>query len=275
MKRQETELVKEQAHILIGKKLQGSQWRNCDGKRWPGVLRTMDVRGRIIAGTVLLAGAVVTGIFGMMIQEETLQEVNSYITSVIYKEEALENSPKIALTFDDGPHPYYTEQLLDGLKERGAKASFFVLGKQAQAYPELIKRMQDEGHLVGNHTYNHIQLGQGNREEFKEELIQTSEVLTELTGEETQYVRPPYGSWDKSFETELMMFPVLWTVDPMDWCSDDVSGIVQRVTKKTRENSIILMHDEYKSSVTAALQIVDILQEQGYEFVTVDEILFD
>ncbi len=275
MKRQETELVKEQAHILIGKKLQGSQGRNCDEKRWPGVLRTMDVRGRIIAGTVLLAGAVVTGIFGMMIQEETLQEVNSYITSVIYKEEALENSPKIALTFDDGPHPYYTEQLLDGLKERGAKASFFVLGKQAQAYPELIKRMQDEGHLVGNHTYNHIQLGQGNREEFKEELIQTSEVLTELTGEETQYVRPPYGSWDKSFETELMMFPVLWTVDPMDWCSDDVSGIVQRVTKKTRENSIILMHDEYKSSVTAALQIVDILQEQGYEFVTVDEILFD
>lgn len=275
MKKQEAELVKEQAHILIGKKLQGSQGRNYDGKRWPGALWTMDVRGRIIAGTVLLAGAVVTGIFGMMVQEETLQEVNSYITDVIYEAESLENSPKIALTFDDGPHPYYTEQLLDGLKERGAKASFFVLGKQAQAYPELIKRMQDEGHLVGNHTYNHIQLGQGNREEFKEELIQTSEVLTELTGEETQYVRPPYGSWDKSFETELMMFPVLWTVDPMDWCSDDVSGIVQRVTKKTRENSIILMHDEYKSSVTAALQIVDILQEQGYEFVTVDEILFD
>lgn len=275
MKEQETEFVKEQAHILIGKKLQGSQGRNYDGKRWPGALWTMDVRGRIIAGTVLLAGVVVTGIFGMMIQEETLREVNSYITDVIYEEESMENSPKIALTFDDGPHPYYTEQLLDGLQERGAKASFFVLGKQAQAYPELIKRMQDEGHLVGNHTYNHIQLGQGNREEFKEELIKTSEVLTELTGEETQYVRPPYGSWDKSFETELMMFPVLWTVDPMDWCSDDVSGIVQRVTKKTRENSIILMHDEYKSSVTAALQIVDILQERGYEFVTVDEILFD
>ena len=231
MKEQETEFVKEQAHILIGKKLQGSQGRNYDGKRWPGALWTMDVRGRIIAGTVLLAGVVVTGIFGMMIQEETLREVNSYITDVIYEEESMENSPKIALTFDDGPHPYYTEQLLDGLQERGAKASFFVLGKQAQAYPELIKRMQDEGHLVGNHTYNHIQLGQGNREEFKEELIKTSEVLTELTGEETQYVRPPYGSWDKSFETELMMFPVLWTVDPMDWCSDDVSGIVQIVTK--------------------------------------------
>lgn len=235
----------------------------------------MGVRGRIAAGTALLIGVVAAGIFGMMTHREELEEVSSYITYVIIEEEGVADSPKIALTFDDGPHPYYTEQLLDGLKERGAKASFFVLGKQAQAYPDLIKRMQEEGHLVGNHTYSHMQLGKNNREAFKAELVKTSEVLSELTGEEVQYVRPPYGSWDKGFETELMMFPVLWTVDPMDWCSDDVAGIVRKVTKKSKENSIILMHDEYKSSVTAALQIVDILQEQGYEFVTVDEILFD
>lgn len=235
----------------------------------------MGVRGRIAAGAALLIGVVAAGIFGMMTHKEELEEASSYITYVIVEEEGVADSPKIALTFDDGPHPYYTEQLLDGLKERGAKASFFVLGKQAQAYPDLIKRMQEEGHLVGNHTYSHMQLGKNNREAFKAELVKTSEVLSELTGEEVQYVRPPYGSWDKGFETELMMFPVLWTVDPMDWCSDDVAGIVRKVTKKSKENSIILMHDEYKSSVTAALQIVDILQEQGYEFVTVDEILFD
>lgn len=235
----------------------------------------MGVRSRIAAGAALLIGVVAAGIFGMMTHKEALEEASSYITYVIVEEEEVADSPKIALTFDDGPHPYYTEQLLDGLKERGAKASFFVLGKQAQAYPDLIKRMQEEGHLVGNHTYSHMQLGKNNREAFKAELVKTSEVLSELTGEEVQYVRPPYGSWDKGFETELMMFPVLWTVDPMDWCSDDVAGIVREVTKKSKENSIILMHDEYKSSVTAALQIVDILQEQGYEFVTVDEILFD
>ncbi len=235
----------------------------------------MGVRSRIAAGAALLIGVVTAGIFGMMTHKEALEEASSYITYVIVEEEEVADSPKIALTFDDGPHPYYTEQLLDGLKERGAKASFFVLGKQAQAYPDLIKRMQEEGHLVGNHTYSHMQLGKNNREAFKAELVKTSEVLSELTGEEVQYVRPPYGSWDKGFETELMMFPVLWTVDPMDWCSDDVAGIVRKVTKKSKENSIILMHDEYKSSVTAALQIVDILQEQGYEFVTVDEILFD
>lgn len=235
----------------------------------------MGVRSRIAAGAALLIGVVAAGIFGMMTHKEALEEASSYITYVIVEEEEVADSPKIALTFDDGPHPYYTEQLLDGLKERGAKASFFVLGKQAQAYPDLIKRMQEEGHLVGNHTYSHMQLGKNNREAFKAELVKTSEVLSELTGEEVQYVRPPYGSWDKGFETELMMFPVLWTVDPMDWCSDDVADIVRKVTKKSKENSIILMHDEYKSSVTAALQIVDILQEQGYEFVTVDEILFD
>jgi len=196
------------------------------------------------------------------------------ITGVINEEEDMD-TPKIAITFDDGPHPYYTEQLLDGLKERGAKATFFVMGKQAEAYPELVLRMHEEGHLVGNHTYSHIQLGENNRETFKAELVRTNELLSDITGEEPQYVRPPYGSWDKSFEAELTMIPVLWTIDPMDWCSSDVKGIVSRVTRKAEENAVILMHDEYKSSVTAALDIVDILQKRGYEFVTVDEILFD
>lgn len=196
------------------------------------------------------------------------------VTGVMNEEEDVD-TPKIAITFDDGPDPYCTERLLDGLKERGAKASFFVMGKQAEAYPELIRRMQEEGHLIGNHTYSHIQLGKNNRETFKAELVKTNELLRGITGEEPQYVRPPYGSWDKSFETELTMIPVLWTIDPMDWCSSDVNGIVRKVTEKAEENAVILMHDEYESTVTAALEIVDILQKQGYEFVTVDEILFD
>lgn len=185
------------------------------------------------------------------------------------------DSKKIAITFDDGPHPYYTEQLLDGLKEREVKATFFVTGKHVEQYPELIKRMDEEGHLIGNHTYSHLQLNRNNGETFKEELIKTNELIEELTGQEVQYVRPPYGSWDKKFEKELNMFPVLWNIDPLDWCSDNVACIVQKVTSKAKENSIILMHDEYKSTVTAALQIIDTLQKEGYEFVTVDEILFD
>lgn len=233
----------------------------------------IEVRKGITIVTVL-AVIVIAGILSMIAEDGDSAGTVECVTNVINEEEDL-NTPRIAITFDDGPHPYYTEQLLDGLKERGAKASFFVMGKQAEAYPELVLRMHEEGHLVGNHTYSHIQLGKNNRETFKAELVKTNELLSGIMGEEPQYVRPPYGSWDKSFETELMMIPVLWTIDPMDWCSSDVKGIVSKVTKNAKENSVILMHDEYKSSVTAALEIVDILQKQGYEFVTVDEILFD
>lgn len=185
------------------------------------------------------------------------------------------NCKKIALTFDDGPHPYYTEQLLDGLKERGVHVTFFVTGEHAQLHPDIIKRMQEEGHLIGNHTYSHIQLTASNRDKFKEELVATNEVIQEITGEEVQYVRPPYGSWDKSFESELNMFPVLWTVDPLDWCSSNVSCITEKIVKNVEENDIILMHDYYDTSVTAALKAIDELMEEGYTFVTVEEILFD
>lgn len=182
---------------------------------------------------------------------------------------------KIAITFDDGPHPCYTEQLLDGLKERGVVATFFVTGEHAELHPDVIERMANEGHLIGNHTYSHIQLTKNNRETFKEELIRTNEILKEITGEEVQYVRPPYGSWDKSFEKELNMFPVLWTVDPLDWSSRNVGRITEKIVSKTGENDIILMHDYYDTSVTAALQAIDELLKEGYTFVTVEEILFD
>lgn len=190
-------------------------------------------------------------------------------------DEETQEKKRIALTFDDGPHPSYTEQLLDGLKERGVHASFFVTGEHAALHPDVIRRMKEEGHLIGNHTYSHMQLRKGNRKEYKEELIKTNAVLKEITGEDVLYVRPPYGSWDKSFEEELNMFPVLWTIDPLDWCSGNVSCITERVVKEAGENEIILMHDYYDTSVTAALKIVDELLEEGYEFVTVEEILFE
>ncbi len=182
---------------------------------------------------------------------------------------------KIAITFDDGPHPSYTEQLLDGLKEREVHATFFVTGEHAELHPDIIQRMQQEGHLIGNHTYSHMQLTKENREKFKEELIQTNEILEAIIGEEIQYVRPPYGTWDKRFEEELNMFPVLWNVDPLDWCSSNISAITEKIVSKVEENDIILMHDYYDTSVTAALKAIDELMAEGYVFVTVEEILFD
>lgn len=182
---------------------------------------------------------------------------------------------KIAITFDDGPTRSCTDQLLDGLKERGVHATFFVTGKNAEIYPDLIKRMSEEGHLVGNHTYSHIQLKKSNREEFKQELIKTNEIISSITGQEVMFVRPPYGTWDKAFEGELNMFPVLWNIDPLDWCTDNVDCITRKVVSRAQDNAIILMHDNYDSTVTAAFRIIDELEKQGYEFVTVEEILFD
>lgn len=182
---------------------------------------------------------------------------------------------KIAITFDDGPHPVYTPKLLEGLRKRDVVATFFVTGENAEQYPEIIKQMSEDGHLIGNHTYSHIQLTSSNREKFRAELVKTNEVLKEITGKDVSFVRPPYGSWDKSFENELNMFPVLWNVDPLDWCCNNADCIVQKVEKNAKENAIILLHDYYKTSVQAALRIVDDLTKQGYEFVTVEELLFD
>ena len=221
--------------------------------------------GLLLFGTV--AGGQLTG------EEKNGKEKAAIQTSGGVSDAA--EPKKIALTFDDGPHPVYTKILLDGLAERGAKASFFVTGENAEKYPELILRMQKEGHLIGNHTYSHIQLTSNNREAFRQELISTNEVLKEITGAEPIFVRPPYGSWDKGFEQELNMFPVLWNIDPLDWCSHNAECIAAKVVEKAGDGDIILMHDYYDTSVTAALEVVDVLQKRGFQFVTVEEILFD
>lgn len=227
----------------------------------------MRLRRRIISCLIVLVFLAVIYLVGYLQQQEI-----SVMSGNLQQNQDVK---RVALTFDDGPHPYYTQQLLDGLKERGVCATFFVTGEHASLHPDIIERMAQEGHLIGNHTYSHMQLTSSNREEFKQELLKTNEVITGITGQEVVYVRPPYGSWDKKFETEINMFPVLWNVDPLDWCSDNVACITDKVVSKVEENDIILMHDYYASSVTAALRIVDELQAQGYVFVTVEEILFD
>lgn len=178
----------------------------------------------------------------------------------------------IALTFDDGPHPVCTRRLLDELKKREIKATFFVIGQQASMYPDIIERMNEEGHQIGNHTYTHIALEKNNREKYIQELKDTNILLSDLTGKEVLFVRPPYGKWDKGFEKKLNMFPILWSIDPLDWCCSDVGRIVKKVVNTAKDEDIILLHDVYDTSVEAAIQIIDILQEKGFVFVTVEEL---
>lgn len=183
--------------------------------------------------------------------------------------------PKIALTFDDGPHPIYTAELLDGLKERNVKATFFIIGKQVGGNEDIIERMYKEGHLIGNHTYNHVRLKGLSDKDACEELLKTCKVLHKITGDYTEYIRPPFGEWNQKLNCKINMIPVMWDVDPKDWKSTNVSKVVNQVVTEVKENDIILLHDYYDTSVQAALEIVDQLEEDGYEFVTVDQLILE
>ena len=190
----------------------------------------------------------------------------------VREEGVCEPGPRIALTFDDGPGPY-TERLLDGLKERGVKASFFLIGRYVKEYPEAVKRMEEEGHLIGNHTYSHVKLKGLSPEETRREIQKTDEAVYEITGKHVAYLRPPFGEWEEDLELTYPVLPVMWTVDPLDWTTENVEEIVDRVVTQAGENDMILLHDCYDSSVEAALQIVDRLLAEGFDFVRVDELL--
>ncbi len=182
---------------------------------------------------------------------------------------------KIALTFDDGPHPRYTEELLDGLAERDVKATFFLLGENIEGKEAVIKRMAEEGHLIGNHTYYHVDVTRLPEEEACREILDTSERIMAITGQPVEYIRPPFGNWDKELECQVVMLPIFWSVDTLDWTTRNEDQIVQKVVTNIQENDIILMHDSYGSTVKAALRIIDLLQAEGYEFVTADELILE
>lgn len=182
---------------------------------------------------------------------------------------------KVALTFDDGSHPVYTPQLLDGLKERGVHVTFFVVGKNILGNEALLKRMETEGHLIGNHTYSHVKLSELDIARACAEVEKTNALICEVTGKEPEFIRPPFGEWKKAMECSFEMIPVLWDVDPLDWTTKNTALVVERVLKDTKPGDIILLHDYYQSSVDAALEIVDALTERGYKFVTVDELILE
>lgn len=182
---------------------------------------------------------------------------------------------RIALTFDDGPHPYYTDLLLDGLAERGVKVTFFLLGENIEGREDVIRRMSEEGHLIGNHTFYHVDINSLSMEEACAEIRDTSEAIRAITGQQVEYVRPPYGNWNKELECQVMMIPVFWTLDTLDWKVKNTDRIVREVLEDVEENDVILMHDSYRTTVEAALRIVDELQKEGYEFVTADELILE
>ena len=218
---------------------------------------------------ILILGLMIAAV-GMFFQGKGMKQAVETVGELSHKEH-----PKVALTFDDGPHAFYTEMLLDGLKERGICATFFLIGKNIEGNEEIVQRMQKEGHLIGNHTYHHVNLKELSQKEAKQEIQKAGNKIYESTGICTAFVRPPFGEWKKNLDLDMTMIPVCWNIDSLDWTTENTEKIIKRVVKDVEEDDIILMHDVYKTSVEAALQIVDILKERGYEFVTVDKLLLE
>ena len=185
----------------------------------------------------------------------------------------LVEEPKyVALTFDDGPKADTTPVLLDGLLERGAAATFFVVGEQIPCNEGLLQRMKAEGHQIGNHTYSHVRLKTADKDSVVEEIQKSEVMLRSAVGEGSFWLRPPYGAID-SQRAKLIKTPMIyWSVDPQDWKLLDTKKVVDAVLSAVQPGDIILLHDFYPTSVEAALEIVDKLQEEGYAFVTVEEL---
>ena len=187
--------------------------------------------------------------------------------------EAANTSPRrcIALTFDDGPSPQTTARLLDGLRERGAHATFFLIGEQIEGLEDLVRRMRDEGHQVGNHSFTHARLDAAD-ETALSEIQKTDEALRAVLGEGDYWLRPPWGFSSEALKAAVRVPMSFWSVDTMDWSVRSCDLVSYAITSAVQPGDIVLLHDPYPSSVDAALQAIDVLGAQGYEFVTLEEL---
>lgn len=185
-----------------------------------------------------------------------------------------ENGQKklIALTFDDGPGAY-TQRLLDGLAERDVHATFFELGMRAESYDETTRRIFSEGHQVAQHGYDHPQLTTLSDDKVRWQIDHTKDILNNVLGRSLTYlVRPPYGDCNSRVLSLLNAPAIIWSIDPVDWRDRNAYTVRDRIVSRAFDGAIILCHDIYSSTVDGALMAIDILKEQGYEFVTVNEL---
>ena len=202
---------------------------------------------------------------------------SSYLTEKdeeLYKKAQAEKNKKVvALTFDDGPDGNTTPQALDILAKYKIKATFFVQGKNIAGNESILKRMQSEGHEVGNHSWNHPILTKLSLEDAKKQLTDTEDAITKVLGKSSKLMRPPYGAISDDIRNSLDLRFIMWDVDSLDWKSKNEAAILTEIQHQTSDGAIILMHDIHQPSVNSLPKVIEYLQGQGYSFVTVSELL--
>lgn len=196
-----------------------------------------------------------------------------------YNQNRLQFAPDgkfISLTFDDGPHPIVTPAILDALKELNIKATFFLVGYCIDNNKDVAIRMFDEGHELANHTYSHKDLRKLSPSDMATQIDLVNAQIFDITGEQPKLFRPPYGFMDDNLSNTLKyrnMGLALWSVDPLDWKFRNKDSIKNHILSNTKNGSVILMHDIYTTTLEATLELAKELQSEGYEFLTMTELL--
>lgn len=182
------------------------------------------------------------------------------------------NQKVVALTFDDGPHNKTTPIILEEFKKYDGHATFFVIGSRLNQYSDVLLKTYQEGHEIGNHTWNHPNLKKVTTDTIAAEVQRTQKEVERITGYTPTIIRPPYGSYDERLNAISDMDIVLWSVDPEDWKNKSRDVIVNRVLSKISDESVVLMHDIHSATASAIPIILSELHKQGYQFVTVSEL---
>ncbi len=185
---------------------------------------------------------------------------------------------EIALTFDDGPHPGYTEKILDTLKQEHVPATFFVIGFMADAHPELVRAISNSGNVVGNHTYSHVTLTHLDEAQTLAEYKANNAVIERITGKHVDYCRPPGGDFNPTVlksAAELGLTTVMWTDDPGDYVNPPDDLLFEREVDKLSNGGIVLLHDGSKSTLDTLQKFIRTAKAKGYRFVTLDELKRD
>lgn len=184
--------------------------------------------------------------------------------------------PFVALTFDDGPHPELTPRLLDILRYHGVRATFFVVGRNAELYPDIVRRIVAEGHEIANHSYTHTSLTTVGDERLRQEVCGTSDAIERITGRRPTSMRPPYGANNARVQAFLQsqgLDMVLWSVDPLDWKRPGPEIVAQRLVQGAKPGAILLSHDIHPGTVDAIGSAIEQLKAKGYGFATVGQLI--
>jgi peptidoglycan/xylan/chitin deacetylase (PgdA/CDA1 family) len=187
---------------------------------------------------------------------------------------------KIALTFDDGPEEHWTPKILEILKEKNIKATFFVIGEQVQRFPNMLRKIDAEGHIIGNHTYDHADLVKLDTGAVAREIEECASIIKNTIGKTPRLVRPPFGFHNENVDSVIYAkneVIILWSVDTQDWQGVDSATVKNKVLPKMKNGFIVLQHDGVNprlgGSVEALPDMIDNLKSQGYTFVTIPELL--